>query len=36
MIFQVSSELMDEVYVHMMDSHPEVLDQLLRKKESEE
>lgn len=32
-LFGVSSELLDEVYVHMMDSHPENLDQLLSKKE---
>ncbi|VEN64394.1 unnamed protein product [Callosobruchus maculatus] len=33
-IFNVSAELLDEVYVHMMDSHPEVLDQLLSKKDA--
>ncbi|KAF4531483.1 hypothetical protein B566_EDAN004255 [Ephemera danica] len=30
-IFEVSAELLDEVYLHMMDSHPDALDQLLRK-----
>ncbi|KAF7284838.1 hypothetical protein GWI33_021481 [Rhynchophorus ferrugineus] len=33
-IFSVSAELLDEIYVHMMDSHPEVLDQLLNKKDA--
>uniref|UniRef100_A0A1B6E243 Rho-GAP domain-containing protein n=1 Tax=Clastoptera arizonana TaxID=38151 RepID=A0A1B6E243_9HEMI len=31
--FQVPAEILDEVYVHMMDSHPEVLDQLLLRRE---
>ncbi|XP_069704355.1 uncharacterized protein [Periplaneta americana] len=31
-LFQVPAELLDEVYLHMMDSHPEALDQLLRKR----
>ncbi|CAB3379393.1 Hypothetical predicted protein [Cloeon dipterum] len=30
-VFEVSAELLDEMYVHMMDSHPDTLDQLLRK-----
>lgn len=33
-LFSVPAELLDEVYVHMMDSHPDVLDQLLNKKEA--
>ncbi|XP_022901531.2 uncharacterized protein [Onthophagus taurus] len=33
-LFNVPAELLDEVYVHMMDSHPEALDQLLVKKEA--
>lgn len=32
-LFSVSAELLDEVYVHLMDSHPEVLDELLSKRE---
>lgn len=32
-LFQVSAELLDEVYVHMMDTHPEALDALLRKRD---
>ncbi|XP_060531686.1 uncharacterized protein LOC132705231 [Cylas formicarius] len=32
-IFLVPAKLLDEVYVHMMDSHPEELDQLLNKKD---
>uniref|UniRef100_A0A1B6FH12 Rho-GAP domain-containing protein n=1 Tax=Cuerna arida TaxID=1464854 RepID=A0A1B6FH12_9HEMI len=32
-LYQVSAELLDEVYVHMMDSHPEVLDQLLQRRD---
>ncbi|XP_014248781.1 uncharacterized protein LOC106666238 isoform X2 [Cimex lectularius] len=32
-LYQVSAELLDEVYVHMMDSHPELLDQIMRKKD---
>ncbi|XP_066997768.2 uncharacterized protein [Anabrus simplex] len=33
-LFHVSAELLDEVYVHMMDSHPDVLDQLLSKRDA--
>lgn len=33
-IFAVSAELLDEVYVHMMDTHPEALDQLLSKRDA--
>lgn len=33
-IFQVPAALLDEVYVHMMDSHPEALDQLLNKRDN--
>lgn len=33
-IFNISAELLDEVYVHMMDTHPEVLDQLLNKRDA--
>lgn len=33
-IYTVSAELLDEVYVHMMDSHPEALDQLLNKRDA--
>ncbi|KAF6199316.1 hypothetical protein GE061_007342 [Apolygus lucorum] len=33
-LYMVSAELLDEVYVHMMDTHPEALDQLLRRKEA--
>ncbi|KAK9875868.1 hypothetical protein WA026_009655 [Henosepilachna vigintioctopunctata] len=33
-IYKVSAELLDEVYIHMMDTHPEALDELLGKKES--
>ncbi|CAG9856797.1 unnamed protein product [Phyllotreta striolata] len=32
-IFAVSAELLDEVYIHMMDSHPEELETLLNKKD---
>lgn len=32
-IFTVSAELLDEVYVHMMDTNPEILDQLLSKRD---
>ncbi|XP_044748073.1 uncharacterized protein LOC123309170 [Coccinella septempunctata] len=32
-LFRVSAELLDEVYVHMMDSHPEALDELLSKRD---
>lgn len=28
----MSAELLDEVYIHMMDTHPEVLDRLLRRR----
>uniref|UniRef100_A0A146M0R8 Rho GTPase-activating protein 6 n=1 Tax=Lygus hesperus TaxID=30085 RepID=A0A146M0R8_LYGHE len=33
-LYMVSAELLDEVYVHMMDTHPDALDQLLRRKEA--
>ncbi|RZC43330.1 RhoGAP domain containing protein, partial [Asbolus verrucosus] len=33
-LFSISAELLDEIYVHMMDSHPEALDQLLNKKDA--
>ncbi|KAJ3631337.1 hypothetical protein MTP99_012470 [Tenebrio molitor] len=33
-IFSISAELLDEIYVHMMDSHPEALDQLLNKRDA--
>lgn len=33
-LFTVSADLLDEIYVHMMDSHPEALDQLLNKKDA--
>lgn len=32
-LFHVPAELLDEVYIHMMDSHPEYLDQLLNCRE---
>ncbi|KAK6620475.1 hypothetical protein RUM44_006876 [Polyplax serrata] len=32
-LFQVPAELLDEVYLHMMDTNPEAVDQLLRKRE---
>ncbi|KAJ8919389.1 hypothetical protein NQ315_016482 [Exocentrus adspersus] len=32
-VFNVSAELLDEIYVHMMDTHPEALDQLLSKRD---
>lgn len=32
-LFKVSAEILDEVYVHMMDSHPEALDELLSKRD---
>ncbi|RXG70059.1 hypothetical protein Avbf_01194 [Armadillidium vulgare] len=31
-LFQVSPELLDETYQHLMDSHPEALDILLRRR----
>ncbi|XP_047112193.1 uncharacterized protein LOC124788950 [Schistocerca piceifrons] len=31
-LFMVPAELLDEVYVHMMDSHPDALNQLLNKR----
>ncbi|XP_063611958.1 uncharacterized protein LOC134785525 [Penaeus indicus] len=31
-LFQVSSELLDETYQHLMDTHPEALDLLLRRR----
>lgn len=33
-LFYVPAELLDEVYIHMMDSHPECLDEILNKKDS--
>ena len=33
-LFGVSADLLDEVYLHMMDSHPETLDELLLKRDS--
>ncbi|XP_024217478.1 uncharacterized protein RhoGAP102A isoform X2 [Halyomorpha halys] len=33
-LFQVSAELLNEVYIHMMDTHPELLDQLLRRRDT--
>lgn len=33
-LYFVSSELLDEIYVHMMDAYPEALDQLLNKKDA--
>lgn len=33
-LFSISAELLDEIYVHMMDTHPEALDQLLNKKDA--
>ncbi|KAL1115951.1 hypothetical protein AAG570_005446 [Ranatra chinensis] len=33
-LFQVSAELLDEVYLNMMDTHPEALDQLLRRRDT--
>lgn len=32
-IFTVSAELLDEVYIHMMDSHPEELEAVMNKKD---
>nr|XP_023030113.1 uncharacterized protein LOC111518025 [Leptinotarsa decemlineata] len=32
-MFTISADLLDEVYLHMMDTHPEALDQLLNKKD---
>ncbi|CAH1159539.1 unnamed protein product [Phaedon cochleariae] len=32
-IYTISAELLDEVYLHMMDSHPEALDQILNKRD---
>lgn len=34
-LFIVPAELLDEIYVHMMDSHPEALDALLNKRDSQ-
>jgi hypothetical protein len=31
-LWQIPAELLDEVYIHMMDSHPEALDQLLSRR----
>lgn len=33
-IFHVPATLLDEIYIHMMDSHPEALDQLLNKRDA--
>ncbi|KAG5885856.1 hypothetical protein JTB14_035876 [Gonioctena quinquepunctata] len=33
-IFNISAELLDEVYLHMMDTHPEALEQVLNKKDA--
>lgn len=33
-LFSVPAELLDEAYVHLMDSHPEILDQLLSKRDT--
>jgi len=33
-LFQVSAELLNDVYIHMMDSHPDVLDQIMRRKDT--
>lgn len=33
-LYSVSAELLDEVYVHMMDTNPEFLDQLLNKRDA--
>lgn len=33
-LFYIPAELLDEVYIHMMDSHPECLDEILNKKET--
>nr|XP_968130.4 PREDICTED: uncharacterized protein LOC656511 [Tribolium castaneum] len=33
-LYTISAELLDEIYVHMMDSHPEALDQLLNKRDA--
>lgn len=33
-LFHVPAALLNEVYVHMMDSHPEALDQLLNKRDA--
>lgn len=35
-LFNVPAELLDDVYVHMMNSYPEALDQLLNKKSAAE
>lgn len=34
LLFKVPAELLDEVYMHMMDSHADALDQLLNKRAS--
>lgn len=31
-LFEVSPELLDEVYVHMMDTHPEIVENSLKQK----
>ncbi|XP_063911660.1 rho GTPase-activating protein 6-like isoform X3 [Zophobas morio] len=33
-LYCISADLLDEIYVHMMDSHPEALDQLLNKRDA--
>lgn len=33
-VYSISAELLDEIYIHMMDSHPEALDKLLFKKDA--
>lgn len=33
-LYIVPAELLDEVYVHLMDSHPDILDQLLNKRDA--
>lgn len=33
-LYTVPAELLDEVYVHLMDSHPDILDQLLNKRDA--
>lgn len=35
-LFNVPAEILDEVYVHMMNSYPETLDQLLNKRSAAE
>lgn len=33
-LYTISAELLDEVYVHMMDTHPAALEELMNKRES--